>query len=659
MFNDSTRSEILDAIEHELGEASRPASFVVSRCFPIGSFWQVELEPEGGSLKQLDESLEGYAAWWPTASGSGTADVLAVVSEPPAVTLRFCTARPPDPGEQLRIYPPLFLESLRTAWSDAGWAGQALEWGQLALAGAERTTKHRLPVSRFKWLRPAQQKAFSLPGWRAGYLWGPPGTGKTTTIGVMLAQMLIEYPSARVCLTSTTNSAVDLALTSVDRELQKLEAKDQRAAKARQRMKRIGAHFIASHYEGRDHLLPQVDEALLCRMVELETRRPDPAHTLAYAAWKDEAEALRALIRDASKQALADASLAAMTTTRAIFGLDVLRGLPRYDLLVFDEASQVSLPHALALAPLAASVIFAGDPRQLGPIVQSDHPTSTRWLGRTGFELMDESGPSTCFLDEQSRMARPICRIVSESFYDGKLRVAQDALSNPAWVDSRKSDPEPNVVAWRVGMPGVWSQNYGGYVRLESAQRIADEAARLRSYLDSKDIIVLTPFRAQRRLIRSMLGGSNIVIDVSTVHRAQGSERDVVLFDWVHADNNFLENENGRRLINVAISRAKRQLYLLWSDNDLANPLADQIYQLVRTAGLGKTAQPLSTFCSKATFPACMLFRVVTIGDLVVDVIEVESDGSKFIGVDLRTGRRRTFVTDYVKQKYGTPDGAR
>ncbi|MCC6652707.1 MAG: DNA2/NAM7 family helicase, partial [Candidatus Eisenbacteria bacterium] len=614
---------------------------------------QVELDPEGGSLKQLDESLEGYAAWWPTPTGSGKADVLAVVSDPPAVTLRYCTARPPSPGEQLRIYPPLFLESLRAAWLDAEWSRQALEWGRAVLAGPDRTTAHRLPVSRFTWLRRAQREAFTLPGWRAGYLWGPPGTGKTTTLGVMLAQMLLEYPSAKILLASTTNSAVDLALVSVDRELQKLEATDSRAAKARRRMKRIGAHFIAGHYEGRDHLLPQVDEALLLRMVDLETRRPDPASTLAYAAWKDEVELLRALIRDASKRALADASLAALTTTRAIFGLDVLRGLAPYDILVFDEASQVSLPHALALAPIASSVLFAGDPRQLGPIVQSKHPTSKEWLGRTGFELMNETAANTCFLDEQSRMAEPICRIVSESFYDGRLRVARDAIADAAWVKSRDCAPEPNVIAWRVSQPGVWSPTYGGYIRFDSAKRIADEAARLRGYLNSEDIIVLTPFRAQRRLIRSMLGGSNIGIDVSTVHRAQGSERDVVLFDWVHADNGFLENENGQRLINVALSRAKRQLYLLWSDNDLANSLADQIYQLVRTAGFEKSAQPLSRFCFLPNYPACLFGRVVRVGDMVADVIDVEPDGSKFIGVDLKTGRRRSFVAEYVKQMWG------
>jgi superfamily I DNA and/or RNA helicase len=70
-----------------------------------------------------------------------------------------------------------------------------------------------------------------------------------------------------------------------------------------------------------------------------------------------------------------------MTTTRAAFGFGLLREMPAPDLLVMDEASQVSLAYALAFLPLAKAVMFAGDPEQLAPIVRVEHPSAQTWLG--------------------------------------------------------------------------------------------------------------------------------------------------------------------------------------------------------------------------------------------------------------------------------------
>lgn len=652
-FDHTSRSQILDAIEHELEVAQRPDTFVVRSCEMIGPLWQVEIDEEAGGQKNLDEGLEGYAAWWVTPGGeTATADVLAVVPDIPAITLRFCSARPPSEGGRIRIYPPLFLDALRTAWLDQDWANRSIDWGRAVLGPPSRAFTWDTPPRAFPWLREAQRASFQLPGWNAAYLWGPPGTGKTTTLGAMLAQVLIERPEARICLTSTTNSAVDLALIHVDKALEALSPTRPAAAAARGRLKRIGNHFVASNYENRGHLLPEVDEELLKRMVELETRKPDPAETLAYAAWKLEVEHLRMLMRESSALALANSALVAMTTTRAIFGLDKLRQLATYDLLVFDEASQVSLPHALALAPLAASVLFAGDHKQLGPIVQSQHPTAQEWLGRSGFDLMDEDGQNTCLLDEQSRMAPDICRVVSRTFYDGKLRVAADAAADPGWHKARDTRPEPNAIAIAVDQPGTWSQTYGGYIRYTSAQKVADVAARLLGFVDPEHVVVLTPFRAQRRLIRSLLGNMKRRIKVSTVHRAQGSECDHVIFDWVRADNGFLEDVNGQRLLNVAISRARKQLHVLWSVADRENPTADRILGLIETMGLEPYARPVRDYCGKGNFPWCMLADVVVIGAVCCKIVDVLDDGARFQGLDLATGLRRTFVTGYVRERF-------
>ncbi|MGC4049459.1 MAG: AAA family ATPase [Paludibaculum sp.] len=131
-------------------------------------------------------------------------------------------------------------------------------------------------------------------------------------------------------------------------------------------------------------------------------------------------------------------AVAAMTTARALMGVADPKDTGAYHLIVFDEASQVSLAHALALLPLARRARFAGDPKQLAPVVKASvsNGPAARWLGRTAFDLV-EPGEATEFLDEQSRMAEPICRLVSEAFYEGRLRVAGDALASPVWHAER------------------------------------------------------------------------------------------------------------------------------------------------------------------------------------------------------------------------------
>src|SRR5262249_30443721 len=146
--------------------------------------------------------------------------------------------------------------------------------------------------------------------------------------------------------------------------------------------------------------------------------------TAALKAWADRVAALRGELRTSSLQVLRRCRLACMTTTRAAFTPRTLRELapgdePPFDLVVFDEASPVSLAHGPALVPPARSRLSAGGPQQLSPVQRSADRGARRWLGRSAFDEMPRGGPSVALLDEQSRMAAPISALVSDLFYDG------------------------------------------------------------------------------------------------------------------------------------------------------------------------------------------------------------------------------------------------
>jgi DNA replication ATP-dependent helicase Dna2 len=294
--------------------------------------------------------------------------------------------------------------------------------------------------------------------------------------------------------------------------------------------------------------------------------------------------------------------LAAMTTTRAVFTYDELASFGPYDLVVFDEASQVGLAHALALVPMGKAAIFAGDPRQLAPIVKSNSADAREWLGRSVFYSMREHDRYTCLLDEQSRMAPDICKVVSHAFYDGKLKVASTCKSDGAWIEERKPFPvmnlgSKNAYLVRTGFESKFSTKYGGHIRYETAELVTGLVDDLVNAVGQSDILVLTPYRAQRTLLRTVLKNAGYkAVRVSTVHGAQGSERNTVIFDPVHASTSFLNNRDlGPRLMNVALSRAKARLFVIASPENLLNPVIEQIANILAAGATAGDAPPLSS----------------------------------------------------------------
>jgi hypothetical protein len=100
--------EILAAIQSELQQSSRPTTLSVAERSEHESIWTIRIDSHG----KLNDTQEGWKAWWP----SGTASVVSVVPDENLVHLNFATSRPPSPGEILQLYPPRFLEQLQELW---------------------------------------------------------------------------------------------------------------------------------------------------------------------------------------------------------------------------------------------------------------------------------------------------------------------------------------------------------------------------------------------------------------------------------------------------------------------------------------------------------------------------------------------------------------
>ncbi len=582
---------ILASLETERQAAQQPVVFSVVAARRVGANVAMEVEPSriGRVREALDESLEGANGVWSEGEGRGT--VVVVDADAGELIFHQVRGEPPAPKSLIRLYQHDFLTPLIDLWRDPERQKRAL---RVRSRKGDEPFKPDIPLGHpaFSKLRTRQVEAVRAALYPAAMIHGPPGTGKTFTVGALVANLLKRFPTARIVLTGPTNVAVDSALAAVDDWLVRVERQDLCAT-----LKRVGSRFDIGRYAERQHLLAPGLYRASVEVAMLEAEEPDRKDIEKYVTWKESLIAARAKLRTDVEDIARQSRLVAMTTASLFQHFPVLSAMA-WDFVIADEASQIMMPAALMLGSIASrSVVYAGDPRQLAPIVQANDAEAQKLLGSTAFAYVKEA--RSVFLDEQSRMAQGVCDVVSSTFYEARLKVCPVALRDPAWKQERSpwfldGKEVPRVMVDDRGGVATWSQKYNGKIRFNSAkivQTLVDEL--LGSYAKVEDILVLTPFRAQRALLRAMLRhGGGREVRVSTVHRSQGSERKIVIFDPVDAGTPFLNGETGQRLINVAASRAQAHLLVVLGEGDLKNP---HLMAMHRRARLWDRAGPHGT----------------------------------------------------------------
>jgi DNA replication ATP-dependent helicase Dna2 len=567
---------IREAVAKESKRSSHPLKFRVRGITAEKIFLYLELEPVSED-DQLSDQLEDCLVTWETANGPGRGEVVSVLAEIATLNVEWMAGPIPPVLAIIQVWPPKFLAKLGELWTDDKAAAEAIAWKENLLAGGFDGAM-ALDPSPFPSLRPMQRAAFTLPGWRNSFLWGPPGTGKTSTLGRLLAQYIVTFPTQRVLLLSTTNAAVDEALLAVEKGIKELGR-----TFAIPPCLRFGSRFDPDRYKGEaSRLIPVQDKQLIDELRKLKAAAPKPAEVEGYYRWKEQRDALRAKIQREALKQLAGARVAGMTSTYAVLRYQDLQEIGKASLVVMDEASQIGKAYAMMLARLGMRCLFAGDPAQLSPIVQTNKCDFVRnWLGASPLGWM---GPSTeertVTLDEQFRMAAPINQAIQTAFYPGiDLRVADTVRTSVAWLAAREPRAksvlgEGHICLLFVDKVAHVAQGFRGYECPDSVDVVIAVAAYLAKELkDPKErILILTPFRAQRAALdKRKIERGVPQTEVRTVHSVQGSEARFVILDPVSASSNFVNDEEGKKLLNVAMSRAQGQLIVILQRDFTAN----------------------------------------------------------------------------------------
>lgn len=237
------------------------------------------------------------------------------------------------------------------------------------------------------------------------------------------------------------------------------------------------------------------------------------------------------------------------------------------DVLVVDEAGQVSLANVLSIARAAENLVLVGDPAQLEQPQKGVHPEGAdvsaleHLLGGDALTIPPELG---VFLPDTRRLHPEIARFVSSAFYDGRLTpvpgLERQAVRGPRPFDGAGLRYVPVV---HRGNTNHAPEEVARIVELmaelrSAAAAVVNASGETRALDVERDVLLVAPYNAQVAALKRALGSN---FRVGTVDKFQGKEAPIVIYSLTSSSADEaprgLEFLYSKNRLNVAVSRAQ------------------------------------------------------------------------------------------------------
>lgn len=250
---------------------------------------------------------------------------------------------------------------------------------------------------------------------------------------------------------------------------------------------------------------------------------------------------------------------------------------PKFDLVIFDEASQLPTSEAVGTIARGENVVVVGDPKQLPP-------TSFFSSNRVDEDNMDKEDLES-LLDDCLSISMPQMHL---KWHYRSRHESLIAYSNMKYYDNQLyTFPSPNDLVSEVRLVHVDGCYDKGKTKQnkEEAKAVVDEIIRRMrdEKLKNDSIGVVTFSSVQQNLIDDMLAeefarhpeleeqdrAAREPVFIKNLENVQGDERDVILFSVGYGPDkdgrvsmNFgpLNRDGGWRRLNVAVSRARKHM---------------------------------------------------------------------------------------------------
>ena len=250
---------------------------------------------------------------------------------------------------------------------------------------------------------------------------------------------------------------------------------------------------------------------------------------------------------------------------------------PKFDLVIFDEASQIPTCEAVGTIARGENVVIVGDPKQLPP-------TSFFASNRIDEDNIENEDLES-LLDDCLAVSMP------QEYLKWHYRSRHESLiaySNMQYYDNKLyTFPSPNDLVSQVSLVHIDGYYDKGRTKQNKAEAVAVVNEIIRRLKDDSlkndSIGVVTFSSVQQNLIDDLLSeefakypeleeqnkNSAEPLFIKNLENVQGDERDVILFSIGYGPDkdgkvsmNFgpLKRDGGWRRLNVAISRARKSM---------------------------------------------------------------------------------------------------
>ncbi|XP_062205136.1 uncharacterized protein LOC133907122 isoform X2 [Phragmites australis] len=250
-----------------------------------------------------------------------------------------------------------------------------------------------------------------------------------------------------------------------------------------------------------------------------------------------------------------------------------------FDMVVIDEAAQASEVGVLPPLSLgAARCVLVGDPQQL-PATVISKAAGTLLYSRSLFERFQQAGCPTILLSVQYRMHPQIREFPSRYFYQGRLKDSESVIKLPDETYYRDALMAPYIF---YDMSHGRESHRGGsssYQNVHEAQFALRLYEHLQKFLRANggkkaSVGIITPYKLQLKCLQRefkevMNTEEGKDIYINTVDAFQGQERDVIIMSCVRASNHGVGFVADIRRMNVALTRARRALWVVGNANAL------------------------------------------------------------------------------------------
>ena len=446
--------------------------------------------------------------------------------------------------------------------------------------------KHKKVPKKFKTLLDdSQREAFDAALDKdVTFIWGPPGTGKSFTLASII-YALYELREDRTAVCCVSNVAVDQLLCKV---LDNIENNNQTIEPGS--IYRAG-RSLDSRVISTDYLFPQdlktqgLRKRINRNLEEIKSLKERKMGKSEEAILlKAENKNLRDELKQHTESLVKSSRLVFSTISN--FALNNSLYNSKFDNLIVDEASMMAMPSLFALGHnISKRIILVGDFQQLSPIALVRVPALTESVFKMNeISIKNSDHPALHQLLHQRRSDEKIVDLINRTFYRGKL-----IPSAKGDVKIIGKDPFAGKVITLYDCRGEVRYTKGG------TRQNKDFAVKVIQLLDKfyqdktaqYTIGIITPYKGQVSLLRALLREREYAVEfeerikIGTIHKFQGSECDVIIFDMVDCPvttngkqnriGQLFAGEEGERLLNVAVSRARHKLIMVCDEKYIKN----------------------------------------------------------------------------------------